>query len=926
MNKCNGFIAFLLIIFCKFHLFAQCDLNIQVDSIIQLCDPTSLDIVAEIGAEYRSLQWRDENGVLNDVDSILQFNATDNTTLYLDVFSETIIDDITNGDFDLGNTGFSSEYFFFDHNANSDDLYAGFYAIADNPTDVHDNFTNCGIFGGDGNMMIINGSEDMTNRIWCQTITTIPNAEYVFRARAASVHPNSPAKLRFAINGQLIGNQLDLPNFFPCIWENFEATWTASNAAQAEICITNQNTNSGGNDFALDQIFFGTNCVETHEIQIQLNDLAIELTGDSISCDDQFGVLNSTILTDIFTEEMDYQWSTIDGNIAGTSLADSCIANLPGIYTLLVTDPWGCNHVEQVELKGSLDVPIFDVTAEEASISCDDMSSTISIENLDFSNPVITWSLDGNMLAQNGSSFSTLDPGLYEVTVTNPANNCSNFGSITIEDFTQDPGLMLNEAELNCLFSEVTISNLLHEEGYTYNWLDNPVSVLDSFVNISQGGNYHVMIENEYGCTNELSFTIDQNDYIAEYNLFADTINCSNQSSTINTNLSTQDLEINWSNDIGFLSNNQTFTVEEGGLYYVSFINELGCEILDTIEVIDARNIPEIIVLFDSLSCGKPNANISIQNFNPDWTYNWLDEQNISLGNGPSISTDQAGNYTISVIDQNDCTNELSIEIIELENQFNAINPIITDAMCEDESVILEDIFLSGAIVPIRIFVDGQEIPLGDQTELTEGLHNILVVDANGCEQDTNVTINLVEELSVELAGDFDLAFGEETTPSFIFNKDINDIISIEWSPSEGLSCTDCLAPIISPKQDQNYSVTFIDSDGCEETITFNVSVSASFNYFIPNVIQTNSDNINQSFTVYTSEGLVAQVLSLQVFDRWGNQVFNRQNFAANDPRSGWIPAEYPGELLAGVYVYLLEFEWISGEVQQVKGDITLLR
>ncbi len=927
MIKCNGFIAFLLILVSNIYTFAQCNLDVQLDSIIQLCDPQSIDIVAEIGAEYKSLQWRDDNGVINDPDSILQLAVNGDTRIYLDIFSENIIDEITNGDFENGNTGFSTEYFFFDHTTMSDDLYAGFYSIADNPTDVHNNFTNCGFFGGDGNMMIINGSEDMTNRIWCQTITTIPNAEYIFRARAASVHPNSPAKLRFSINGNLIGEQLDLPNFFPCIWENFEATWTASNAAQAEICITNQNTASGGNDFALDQIFFGTNCVETHEVQIQLNDVNLQITGASISCDDQFGVLNANIQTDIFTEDFEYEWSTTDGSIAGSSLADSLVVTLPGTYTLMVTDAWGCSHSESIEVTGSIDAPDFSLTAEPPFISCDFLSTSLIIENLDAPNVSIAWSKDGEMLLENGQALSTVEPGIYEVTVTNTDNNCLDVASIIIEDYTEEPGLTLNEAELNCLFSEVTISNLAHETGYVYTWLNASNTSQDSFISVNQAGDYNVLVENEYGCVNETSFSINEEEFVADYFLEADTITCSQLNSTINTNLSTGDLSINWSNDIGFLSNNQSFTVTESGFYYISFMNDLGCEILDTIEVIDLRITPEIIVSFDSITCGNPNATILIANFNPDWQYVWQDDQNIELGNTESLTTSQAGNYTINVIDQNDCANEIVVEIIEVENTFDNMIPFISEAMCEDETVILEDIFVSGAIVPLTYFVDGQEIPLDSQAELSEGIHNILVVDANGCEKDTNINVALVDPLSVELSGDYNLAFGESIVPNFTFNKDLSQITSVTWSPINGLSCSDCIDPIISPLADQNYTVSFVDVDGCETSINIYVSVSTSFNYFLPNVIQSSTDDVNQSFTLFTAEGLVANIRFLQVYDRWGNQVFSRENFSANDPSLGWIPADYPGgDLMAGVYVYVLSFEWLNGEVVQLKGDITLLK
>ena len=55
-----------------------------------------------------------------------------------------------------------------------------------------------------------------------------------------------------------IGTAFTAPEFTQ-VWDEFNAIWN-SNTSTAEICIVNQNTSGGGNDFGLDDITFTTIC------------------------------------------------------------------------------------------------------------------------------------------------------------------------------------------------------------------------------------------------------------------------------------------------------------------------------------------------------------------------------------------------------------------------------------------------------------------------------------------------------------------------------------------------------------------------------------------------------------------------------------------------------------------------------------------
>ena len=60
--------------------------------------------------------------------------------------------------------------------------------------------------------------------------------------------------------------------------------------------------------------------------------------------------------------------------------------------------------------------------------------------------------------------------------------------------------------------------------------------------------------------------------------------------------------------------------------------------------------------------------------------------------------------------------------------------------------------------------------------------------------------------------------------------------------------------------------------------------------------------------------------------DRWGEIVFENENFNPNDPGSGW-DGNFRGQPMnPEVFVYYAEIEFIDGAVEEFKGDIFLVR
>lgn len=172
---------------------------------------------------------------------------------------------VANGDFSAGNADFLYGYKYVEPVADAL-VPAGVFTVAHStrrPAVL--NSAGAGIFdyydhttGDDkGAFLLVNGSGVPDQMVWGQRVTVKPFTNYYFSAWVSTWTPDevSPAQLQFRVNGRLIG-PIFVASKTPGVWGVFEAVWNSGNSTLADIYIINQNTESYGNDFGLDDIAF----------------------------------------------------------------------------------------------------------------------------------------------------------------------------------------------------------------------------------------------------------------------------------------------------------------------------------------------------------------------------------------------------------------------------------------------------------------------------------------------------------------------------------------------------------------------------------------------------------------------------------------------------------------------------------------------
>lgn len=193
---------------------------------------------------------------------------------------------VVNGDFSAGNTGFTSSYGYATSpnsacmsNCTNALGPEGLYSITTNPRYTHTAFQDMGDHTtGTGKMMVVNGATSAVS-IWKETINVAPGTDYIFSVWFASVTPTNPGKLKFSIGNFQLNNAAIVLSQTVGLWQNFTVRWTApAGTTTANIAILNQNTIANGNDFTLDDIVFAPVCRNTINTTLNPNPLKPSIT------------------------------------------------------------------------------------------------------------------------------------------------------------------------------------------------------------------------------------------------------------------------------------------------------------------------------------------------------------------------------------------------------------------------------------------------------------------------------------------------------------------------------------------------------------------------------------------------------------------------------------------------------------------------
>ncbi len=433
-------------------------------------------------------------------------------------------------------------------------------------------------------------------------------------------------------------------------------------------------------------------------------------------------------------------------------------------------------------------------------------------------------------------------------------------------------------------------------------------------------GTYPIEMKDGNDCTTQISIEIDQPvEFIAigKEDKGVTCLGWTDGIGTISTNGRPNAFE--WENG----ESTETVTDLAAGDYRVTVTNQDGCKDTTIVSISEPADPYLVnIGIQEPIQCNGDDNGKLVANTQggTTMTYKW------STGDiSKEIIDLPTGNYSVTVTSETNCE---AIDFIEFEEPAElTVEPTGNKLTCldPDDGGVVQISNVGGGLAPYEYSVDGVNFTSDVSIpNLFTGVYDLIVKDDLGCEREFPFEIIPPDPIEVSLPSDMTIELGDEVVLEAIVK---NDNATIEWSTPD-LDCRtgDCLTVEFLPIGTQTISVTVTDSTSfCTATDKVLINVLKTYKVFIPDAFSPNNDGVNDRLGIYGANS-VASIKQFKVFDRYGALMYAQNNFQPNDNAIGWDGSWKGRQLSTGVYVFFAEIEFIDGEVEIFKGDVTLVR
>ena len=293
-----------------------------------------------------------------------------------------------------------------------------------------------------------------------------------------------------------------------------------------------------------------------------------------------------------------------------------------------------------------------------------------------------------------------------------------------------------------------------------------------------------------------------------------------------------------------------------------------------------------------------------------------LGNYNSIIWSNPSLNTLNpsglsGGNLTLIVSDSLGCQDSVSLIVNDYpQPSIDTSNIIVVQPNC-NQSGSISGIVLNGGTTPVNFMWNGTSQNTLNIQNLSSGTYDLIITDSIGCKDSI---LNIIINPPPTLQADFTYSPQNPQIDQIIYftNTSTGNFNNSIWIIENQNNAV--FEPNHSFSSSGSYPITLIitDSNLCSDSITYTIEIIDEI--LIPNVFSPNSDNYND---VYIITGLFP-LSSLSIFNRWGNLVYQSDNYTNN-----WDGTDNSGkELIEGVYSYL----FIDHNKQKHQGFLHLYR
>ncbi len=355
------------------------------------------------------------------------------------------------------------------------------------------------------------------------------------------------------------------------------------------------------------------------------------------------------------------------------------------------------------------------------------------------------------------------------------------------------------------------------------------------------------------------------------------------------------------------------------------------CPDAEVTVIVQIKNTPTANAGEDmTLNCLIDMVTIGGTSATPNTGYTWTAANGSPIVNAdlPMTEVEQADTYILQVTDlTSGCSDSDSVTITANISQ-PSVTLEIKQLTCNQTKGGAIRVNASGEGPFEYAFDNGDFTTKNEFQQLEPGNYFITVRDKNGCDTAVQVTLEQAEALNASIQSNLigtppTLPLGTSTELKLLLSKPLEAITSIVWTP-DSIGCNTCTSAVVRPTSSTTYSVRVTDVNGCSANANLLLFVEQTQRVYVPSAFSPNGDGMNDVFYIQTGQE-INKLLSLRIFNRWGNLVYNVNNATPNDPQFGWN-GTFDGQRAAnGVYIYYTELERADGQKVTLKGEVTLI-
>ncbi len=632
-----------------------------------------------------------------------------------------------------------------------------------------------------------------------------------------------------------------------------------------------------------------------------------------------FGSADGTVSAQGFggTPGYTYSWNTAP--IQNTQTATGLVI---GTYQVTVTDLNNCSAqgeaiiTQPTQLNGvTTYTPALCFGAADGTASAEAFQGTPGYSYVWNTNP-----------AQNSQTAVGLAAGNYTVTITD-SHNCTILRNVLVTQPTQVT-LTSSFTQTLCNGSAdgtATVIPAGGTPGYTYSWGTGPVQQTQTAIGL-RAGTYTVNVRDLQNCMAQTQVVVTEPVQM-DAQLTVQNVRCFNES---NGAVTAQGLNgtgpymYAWQTNPP--QNLPTASNLPKGVYSVRITDMNGCFINRTATVTEPA-ILEGEISGESPTCWQgEDGRVSVSNKGGTQPYFYRWNNNYAL-NQSSVIGVHYGWHWVMTIDNNGCARKDSIYITQP-------NPVpkaraVNDTICPGESAMLK---AHSQIPGHKVFWYYDNGDAGafyeGNTHRTPAIYGqkiffVRTEDEKGCQSPKVPVFAIVNPQPI---ANFEVDKTKWQIPDAIFTftdktKAVAGVSSYTWEFGDG-GISHLPDPVHQYKDVGYYHVklTVIDSNGCKsemEKMNF-VEVELLVGVVPPNAFSPNGDGANDYFYIESSK---IRSWQIQIFDRWGNQVYE-----SDDLLFRWDGTQAGVTLPEGTYVYNLSGIALDGNKVGRSGSILLIR